>query len=454
MKDLDGLIDAALRAAGSATDVIVKCTTSRDWQIRFCNSQIEISNQWVSTKMDVFVAVGRRVGSTEIEAPTAKKVRTRVAELVAWTSSMAESQLYGGISDKSYRHRTLKDLIDPEIDGFAEQAPFMVRLAVEAAEEQGARKVAGSLMFGRRRHDLATNHGVRATYEESSYDLNIRSFADSESSGQGLASGRKISRAEERFVRAARESGRIARMSMGGTQGRPGKYDLLMGPTVAANLLGQLAESANPLLMMLGSSPLKGRLGAQLGPEVLSVVDDPSIAEGLGSRPFDDEGVPCRRVKVFDRGRFVGLLHSTTSARQAGTRTTGSSRLLSLGRSKIPAPWASNLVFAAGGARTEEMVEECRRPTIYVTSNWYTRFSNYEEGTFSTIPRDGIFLIEGGQIKKPLRRIRISDNIVGLLSRIEQVGSDVTQVHWWEVETPTFIPHIKFSDVNVTAATM
>ena len=112
-------------------------------------------------------------------------------------------------------------------------------------------------------------------------------------------------------------------------------------------------------------------------------------------------------------------------------------------------------MFKAGDLSPEEMLEECKRPTIYVTSTWYTRFSNYEEGIFSTIPRDGIFLVENGEITKPLRKIRISDNIVGLLSRIQQIGSDIRQVHWWEeVGTPTFIPHIKFTDVNISTATM
>lgn len=454
MKDVDGLIAAAINAARAGSDVIVRCTTARDSQIRFCNNQIEISNQWNSTRMDVFLAIGRRIGSTEIEGPNRKVVKGRVAELITRTRGMAESQLYGGISEAAYKHRPVRGLLDPEIDSFGDQAPVLVRQVIDVAQEQGAKRVAGSLAFGRRWHELGTNHGVRASYEESSYDLNARSFVDFESSGQGLASGREISRAEGRFLEAARQSGRIAAMSKGGAQGRPGRYDLLMGPTVGANLLGQLAESANPLLMMLGSSPLKGRLGAQLGPEGLSVVDDPGIAEGLGSRPFDDEGVPARRVDLFKRGRFVGVLHNTTSAREAGTQTTGSSRLVGLGRSTIPAPWASNLVFKGGDLSPEEMLEECKRPTVYVTSNWYTRFSNYEEGIFSTIPRDGTFLVENGEIAGAVRKIRISDNIVGLLSRIQQIGSDVTQVHWWEVETPTFIPHIRFSDVNITAATM
>ena len=454
MRDRDRLIDAALEEAKEATDVIVRYYAGRDNQIRFSNGQIDIAKQWTSTKMDLFVAIGKKIGSTEIESPTGEAVKARVKELISLTKRMEESQLYEGISEDTFTQTPMPGLLDVEIDGFGETAPGLVRKVVEAAEGEGAKRVAGSLIFGRDLVESRTNHGAGGSYEHSSYEMTVRSFIDAESSGQGLACGRDISKAEERFLKAGSESGRIAVMAQGGTQGRPGKYCLIMSPTVGANLIGQLAEGANPLMMMLGWSPLKDRLGDRLAPEEFSVVDDPHKEEGLGSRPFDVEGVPTRSADLFKDGRFVGMVHNSTSARRMGTETTGSSCLLSLGGSKIPAPWASNLVFKAGDAGPEEMLAECKKPTIYVTSNWYTRFSNYIEGTFSTIPRDGIFLVEDGEIKRPIRKIRISENILGLLSRIEQIGSDVKQIHWWEVETPTFVPHIKFSEVNITAAKM
>jgi len=454
MRDRDELIDVAINTAGSADDVIVRYVEGRDSQIRFSNGQIDIAKTWNATKMDVFVAIGRRIGSTQVESPSADTVRSRIAELVETTGRMQESQLYGGISSEKHTATGTKDMVDPEIDNFGEDAPRLLRGVIEAAQEKGAGRVAGSLIFGRDLIEVRTGHGSRGSYEQSMYELTVRSFLDPESSGQGLACGRDMSRVEERFLAAGENSGKIASMAEGGRQGKPGKYDMIMSPTVAANLLGQFAEGANPLMMMLGFTPLKDRLGEELGPPAFTVTDDPGVEEGLGSRPFDDEVVPTRRVDLFREGNFVGVVHNTGTAGQAGSENTGSSHLASFGGSKIPMPWASNLVFQGGSGDLETMMEESKKPTIYVTSNWYTRFSNYVEGTFSTIPRDGIFLIENGEIVGPVRKIRISENILDLVRRISQVGEDVTQVHWWEVETPTFIPHVKFEGVNVTAATM
>ena len=454
MKNRDELIDVAVTTAEKADDVIVRYVEGRDSQIRFSNGQIDIAKTWTATKMDVFVAIGHRIGSTQVESTSVGTVRSRVAELVETTGNMQESQLYGGISREKHTATDTKDLVDPGIEDFGEDAPRLLRGVIEAAQEKGASRVAGSLIFGRDLIEVRTGQGSRGSYEQSMYELTVRSFIDPESSGQGLACGRDMSRVEERFLAAGESSGELASMAEGGRQGKPGKYDMIMSPTVAANLLGQFAEGANPLMMMLGYTPLKDRLGEELGPPGLTVTDDPGMREGLGSRPFDDEVVPTRRVDLFREGEFVGVVHNTGTAGQMGAESTGSSHLASFGGSKIPMPWASNLVFQGGSGDLETMIGESKKPTIYVTSNWYTRFSNYVEGTFSTIPRDGIFLIENGEIAGPVRKIRISENILDLIRRITQVGKDVTQIHWWEVDTPTFIPHVKFEGVNVTAATM
>ena len=61
--------------------------------------------------------------------------------------------------------------------------------------------------------------------------------------------------------------------------------------------------------------------------------------------------------------------------------------------------------------------------------------------------------IEKGEIKRPIRKLRLSDNLLGMCSRISAIGKDIRQILWWEVPTPTFIPTIKVDDCNITSAT-
>ena len=151
---------------------------------------------------------------------------------------------------------------------------------------------------------------------------------------------------------------------------------------------------------------------------------------------------------------LVGLIHNTTSSLMMQTESTGNSELISFGSgSKFLAPTPTNMVYKNGDQTLEEIIADSKKPTIYVTSNWYTRYTNMLEGEFSSIPRDGMFLIEDGEIKKPVRKLRITDNLLRMSRNIAAVGNDQKQIFWWEVYTPTFISTIKIADCNITAAT-
>ena len=149
-----------------------------------------------------------------------------------------------------------------------------------------------------------------------------------------------------------------------------------------------------------------------------------------------------------------GLLHNTSTSKMEQVENTGNSIFFDFGiGTKFLAPGPSNIVISGGNYNLEEIIAECKKPTIYLTSNWYTRFTNMKDGLFSTIPRDGMFLIEKGEIKKPVRKLRLSDNLLRICSNISAIGNDVQQIYWWEVETPTFSPTIKINNCNISAAT-
>ena len=80
----------------------------------------------------------------------------------------------------------------------------------------------------------------------------------------------------------------------------------------------------------------------------------------------------------------------------------------------------------------------------------YTRFQNYNTGDFSTIPRDGIFIIKNGKIGQPIKGIRISENMLNILKNTVEIGKTPERVVGWEVEIPVITPAVLVKDVNVT----
>ena len=437
-----------------ATEVIARLTQAPSYQIRFSNSNIDISKKWDYNTLEIFLGVGRKIIQVDIQDPTAEKIEKTIPRAVSFAKKMPDSELYAGMEQKVHKYSKIEGLYDKRIENLYESAPEMVNIAINAATKGGAKRIAGVLYFGSVSTKLMTSYGTETSFDSSYYRSTIRAFVDNESSGQDIIVGRDLSDLKKKMDEAGKNAAKIATMAVGGKQGKAGKYDLIMSPTVGANILGEITNGANPVMMLIGMSPLGDHFGEQIGPENFSVVDDPHISEGLGSKPFDVEGTPTNKTPIIEKGVLVGIIHNTTTGMMMQASSTGNSELMDLGTgSKILAPAPTNMVFPQGKQSFDEIVADSKKPTIYVTSNWYTRYTNMLEGKFSSIPRDGMFLIENGEIKKPVRKLRIADNLLRMSKNICAIGNDRKQIRWWEVGTPTFIPTIKIADCNITAAT-
>ncbi len=438
-----------------ATEVIARLVEGPNYQIRFSNSNIDISKQWDQSMLEVFLAIGKKVTQVDIQDPTLSKIEQVVKQATKFAKRMPDSQMYATMESKKHSYKAIDGLYDKSIESFPEKAPEMVNVAIQKALEVGAERVAGVLYFGKTKSDLLTSYGNNGSYDSSFYRMTIRSFVDFESSGQDIVVGRNMANIEKQLSQAGENAGNLAKMAVGGKQGKAGTYDIILSPTVGGNLFGQITDGANPLMLLLNMSPLGDHFGEQITPENFHVVDDPHISEGLGSKPFDVEGTPTSKTPIIQNGVLVGLIHNTTSGIMMQAESTGNSNLTSFfgSGSKFLAPEPTNMVYGIGDYSLEEIIAESKKPTIYITSNWYTRYTNMIEGEFSTIPRDGMFLIENGEIKKPVRKLRISENLLKMSKRVSAVGKDRKQIYWWEVYTPTFIPTIKIADCNISAAT-
>jgi PmbA protein len=88
---------------------------------------------------------------------------------------------------------------------------------------------------------------------------------------------------------------------------------------------------------------------------------------------------------------------------------------------------------------------------LYLTNTWYTRFQNYATGDFSTVPRDGAFIIKDGEIKNSTANLRVSENAIRLLQNVDAMTRERYQLRWWdEISEPTFSPYVLARGVKIT----
>ena len=243
---------------------------------------------------------------------------------------------------------------------------------------------------------------------------------------------------------AGRTSGMTARDSKNPEKGNKGKYDIIFGPMAISPLLNVIGESASMFSVESGMSFFAGKYGKMVGSKKITIYDDGTLDGGTNSTKADYEGVATRRNVLIENGMFKQYLYNTSIARKYKVESTGNAGLIS------PAPW--NIVVKKGDLSLNEMIKKVKKG-IYVTNVWYTRFANYHTGDFSTIPRDGAFLIKNGKIIGSLKNIRISENVLRLLRNVDEIGDKPRYLRSWEARTPVLTPPILIRNCNVTVPT-
>ena len=169
-----------------------------------------------------------------------------------------------------------------------------------------------------------------------------------------------------------------------------------------------------------GRSALAGLLGERVGPEILTLVDDPTLDGLAGSRRHDDEGWPAAPTVLIDAGRVSAILLDRSTARLAGSAPTGSARRESY--RDLPLPRMTNTFVRPGTASPEEVLREAARG-LYIAElgpGW----ADTATGDFEFRVRRG-YLVAGGRIVAPSGACVVSGNGVRALAGVRRVGVDL-----------------------------
>jgi PmbA protein len=436
-EDIIGWVAAKCEALG-ADDYSIQLFYNDEGQARFSNGSLTITNRLLNKEVDVYIAKGRKRILGSLSSMKKESVTAFVEHLFSsLTAGGAESdfpRLPAGPFSYSYNGD-----FDPQVDHF--DLAGNAAIAIEAAEEAGAKRVAGSLSTNHVRLWIRTSTGVDRSEERSRFLLNVRSFTDRDASGHGLSVSTTVKGFDPEG--AGRVSGEGSKSCRHPREVEVGDYTVIFNPTVAADIVQRVGQSASAFGVDAGLSFLANQLGKTVAAEDFTLIDHGQIVNGVGSRSFDDEGVPTRSNVLIDRGVLKTYVHNSTTAAKQKAELTGNAGLIE------PHVW--NLEVAPGDYTLEEMIRETKKG-IYVTNNWYTRFQSYATGEYSTLPRDAAWLIEGGELKHPVAGIRISGEIPRQLKSIDALGKERNWVKWWEVEVPTLAPALRIPNVRVTKA--
>jgi PmbA protein len=212
---------------------------------------------------------------------------------------------------------------------------------------------------------------------------------------------------------------------------------VVFDPLVASSFLGSLASALNGESVYRKLSFLADKVGEKIGSDVLTIIDDGLLPRGLGSKPFDGEGVPTGTKAVVEGGTLKSYLYDSYTARKVQGRSTGNAA-----RSAGSTPHISPLNFYIPNGTTPvaELLRSVKEG-FYVTG--MIGFGvDVVTGQFSR-GATGLW-IRDGELAFPVHEVTVASTMQEMLRNVDLIGNDL--VFNGSVSSPT----LRFSAMTIS----
>lgn len=441
-RELRAIADRVLRLAKSRgikeTEVLVEEVI--DALTRFANNSIHqhVAEHGLSVSIRTAVE-GRtaRVTTNRIEEDALGKALADCASLAA--SQPKDPQLLPMPSRQKYR--AVRRFSRATATLSAEDRARAVKGACELAERRG-QVAAGIFSSGQTQSALENSRGLLAHYRQTQAEFSV-------TMQQGSATSWAKSNAGDvrRFdpLELARIASEKAALAQDPVELPPGRYTVILEPAAVLDLIGFLFYDFAATSVEDKRSCFAGRMGKPLLGKNITISDDVYHPEQMGA-PFDGEGMPRQRVGLVEMGVPSNLVYSRRSARRARTQPTGHGFALPNEYGEAP----MNLVMVGGDSPLDEMIAKTERGLL-VTRLWYIREVDPYEKIMTGMTRDGLYLVEKGEIGRAVRNFRFNQSILEMLRNVECLGpaGRATGEESFEMVVPPMkVRDFRFSEVT------
>ncbi len=227
--------------------------------------------------------------------------------------------------------------------------------------------------------------------------------------------------------------------SLGAKKGVSFNGQIVLSPNAAQSLLASLILfQANAKNVLRGMSRWKDALGSTVASDLISVVDDGRLPNGVGTASFDREGVAHKRLELITNGKLASFMHNTYTATALGLENTG--HAAGSARS-VPGIGPSNFEILPGDKSKDQLISEIDKGVLV------TRFSGRADpvsGDFSGVAKGG-YLIENGRIARPISGTLIAGNAFEALKSLSGVSRERERVF------SLTLPYLRLEGISVTA---
>jgi PmbA protein len=208
---------------------------------------------------------------------------------------------------------------------------------------------------------------------------------------------------------------------LGATKPPSRRVTVVLDPFVTAQFLGVISSTVDGESVVKGRSLFRDRLGEQVAADIVTLVDDPTNPLAYTATELDGEGLAARRNVLIDGGTLRQFVHSSYSARRAGTTSTGNA--IRGGYAGTPGVGCLALQLQPGTRPQAELIAGIDDGLLVQSVVGLHSGVNPVSGDFST-GASGM-LITGGEVGAPVRELTIASTLQRMLLDVVEVGGDV-----------------------------
>lgn len=290
-------------------------------------------------------------------------------------------------------------------------------------------------------HALLNSNGVRAEETISSFSWSIMGMAlnDKEVSNFDFKFGSSHNVKDIDVVSTGREFAKTIVNSFGARKIDSFRGKMLLTPSAATELIQDvIAYSINSYTVQKGASKFEGKIGKSISSDLLTLEDDATNINGLGSSSFDREGVPHIRNVIIENGILKKFIYNSYTANKDNTESTGNAG----GSSKVP-PIVSttNIIIKPGKSKLEDLISEMDKGIIV---NRFSGNINPVNGDFSGVVKGGHYIKKGNN-EYPIKELMVAGNMFYALHDLIGISKERT------VLADSILPFMLFDDISFTA---
>jgi predicted Zn-dependent protease len=403
---LIGEVLGIAKAAAPRAETSVSVASSRDANTRFARNEITSAGDVDDTTVAITVAIGKRHATTSTNQTDRASLERAVDRAVQVAQLAPEDPERMPVLGRQ-KYVKAADAWDASTSKLgADARAAAARTAIEqAATDKLA--IAGFYAHTAGVRGLGTSAGLRVTHRATSVQFSMTArTADATGSGWSAAVANQVADVDapalakvaiDKAVRSAKPR-----------KLDPGRYTVVLEPAAVGDLVGFLTGSLDARRADEGRSffsrPGGGnRLGEKLFGDAITLRSDPTSAD-TPAAPFDGEGMPLAPTTWIEKGVVKALVYSRYWADKQKVAATGQPSTFHL--------------HAETADATPDLLAGVKRGVL-VTRFWYLRSVDPQTLLVTGLTRDGVFLIENGQVVAPVNNFRFNDSPATMLAKAD-----------------------------------